>query len=149
MLERNAWKFLLVPTVIIILFGIGDLARGTDADPAIVEGLSGLTVAEIAAASPEAADVIDAATRAQGLLLAWFGIVLSSIVWFAFRRWQRWAWWTMWALPVWAIGVSVFFLLQDRPEGATIPPPMVSGFVFFAYAAFWLGVSYRGFSEQT
>ena len=41
MLQRNTWKFLLAPTVVIVLFGIGDVARGTDADPAIVEGLSG------------------------------------------------------------------------------------------------------------
>lgn len=147
MLDRNAWKFLLVPTVIIILFGIGDVARGTDADPAIVEGLTGLTVDEIEAASPEAALVIDAQTRSQGMVLVWFGIVLTAIVWFAYRQRQRWAWWTMWVLPLWALGVSLFFLAQDRPAGASIPPPMVSGFVFFAYAAFWLLVSYRGFDE--
>ncbi len=135
MLKRNAWKFLLVPTVIIVLFGIGDVVRGTDADPAIVEGLTGLSVDEIAAASPEAVDVIDALTRAQGMLLVWFGIALTAIVWFAYRDWQRWAWWTLWVLPLWALGVSIFFLLQDRPEGAAIPPPMVSGFVFFAYGA--------------
>jgi hypothetical protein len=45
------------------------------------------------------------------------------------------------------LGVSIFFL-QDRPEGAAIPPPMVSGFVFFAHAAFWLAVSYRGFATR-
>ena len=83
MLQRTAWKFLLVPTVIIVLFGIGDVVRGTDADPAIVEGLTGLTVDEITAASPEAADVIDALTRAQGMVLVWFGIALTAIVWFA------------------------------------------------------------------
>lgn len=148
MLQRNAWKFLLVPTVIIILFGIGDVARGTDADPAIVEGLTGLTVEEIETASPQGADVIDALTRSQGLVLVWFGIALTAIVWFAYRRWQRWSWWTMWVLPLWSIGVSIFLLLQDRPEGAAIPPPLVSGFVFFAYAAFWLLVSYRGFGEE-
>jgi hypothetical protein len=95
MLKRNAWKFLLVPTVLIVLFGTGDVARGTDADPAIVEGLTGLTADEIAAASPEAADVIDALTRAQGMVLVWFGIALTAIVWFAYRDWQRWAWWTL------------------------------------------------------
>lgn len=146
MLKRNAWKFLLVPTVIIVLFGISDVVRGTDADPAIVEGLTGLTVDEITAASPEAADVIDALTRAQGMLLVWFGIALTAIVWFAYRDWQPWAWWTLWVLPLWALGVSIFFLLQDRPEGAAIPPPLASGFVFFAYGAFWLAVSYRGFA---
>lgn len=149
MLQRNAWKWLLVPTVIVILFGIGDVIRGVDADPAIVEGLTGLTIEEIEAASPEGVKVIEGLTRGQGLTLVWFGTALTAIVWFAYRRWQRWAWYTMWLLPVWSISVSIFFLLQDRPAEATIPPPLVSGFVFFAYAAFWLAVSYRGFASPT
>ena len=62
------------------------------------------------------------------------------------RAWQRWAWWTLWVLPLWALAVSIFFLVQDRPEGTAIPPPLVSGFVFFAYGAFWLAVSNRGFA---
>ena len=148
MLQRNAWKWLLVPTVIIVLFGVGDAIRGSDADPAIVEGLTGLTLEEIDAASPEGARAFDFLTRAQGLTLTWFGIALTAIVWFAYRKWHRWAWFTMWVLPFWSIGVSIFLLLQDRPAGGPIPPPMVSGFVFFAYAVFWLGVSYQGFNKD-
>ena len=147
MLQRNAWKWLLVPTVIIVLFGIGDVIRGPAADPAILEGLTGLTFEELEAESPAGAQVYDALTRAQGLVLVYFGLTLTAIVWFAFRKWQRWSWFTMWLLPIWSIGVSIFFLLQERAADGPIPPPMVSGFVFFAYAAFWLAVSYRGFTS--
>lgn len=147
MLQRNAWRWLLVPTVIITLFGVGDVIRGLDADPAIVEGLTGRTIADLETASPEAIKALDALTRASGLTLAWFGVALTAIVGFAYRRWERWAWFTTWLLPVWALSISIFLLIQDRPAGAPIPPPMVSGFVFAVYAAFWLVVSSRGFRE--
>ncbi len=142
---RTAWIWLLVPVLILILFGIGDIVRGTDADPAIVEGLTGLEPSEIEAVSPEAARYIDVQYRFGGIQLTYFALVLSSVLVFGFRRWQRWAWFTMWAFPLWAVSVSAVFFIVDRPDSAPIPPPMASGIVFFVYAAFWLTVSYRGF----
>lgn len=143
---RSAWIWLLVPLVILVIFGIGDIVRGTDADPAIVEGLTGLEPSEIEAASPEAAKYIDIQYRFGGIQLTYFGIVLVSVMVFGFRKWRRWAWFTMWALPAWAISVSGVFFIVDRPDSAPIPPPMASGVIFFVYAAFWLAVSYRGFT---
>lgn len=145
-LVRTAWIWLLVPVVILILFGVGDIVRGTDADPAIVEGLTGLEPSEIEAASPEAARYIDLQYRFGGIQLAYFALVLAAVAVFGFRRWRRWAWFAMWAFPLWALSVSSVFLLADRPASAPIPPPMISGIVFFVYGAFWLMVSYRGFT---
>lgn len=145
---RNAWIWLLVPVVILVLFGVGDIVRGADADPAIVEGLTGLEPSEIESVSPEAGRYIDLQFRFGGIQLTYFALVLASVLVFGFRRWRRWAWFSMWALPLWALSVSLAFVLVDRPDSAPIPPPMVSGFVFFVYAAFWLAVSYRGFSAE-
>lgn len=144
--RRTAWKWLAAPVLIVIFFGVGDVVNGSAADPAIVEGLTGLTPDDIEALSPEAAWMVDFQARAGGYILICLGLALAAIVWFGFRRWQRWSWFTMWVLPLWAITVSLTMLLADRPEGGPVPPPMVSGFIFFAYAAFWLVVSYGGFS---
>ena len=148
-LVRSAWRWLLAPVVIVVLFGVGDVILGNAADPAIVEGLTGLTFEEIELVSPEAASVIDQQARSIGYLLIWLGVALGAILLFGFRRWHRWAWFTMWVLPVWALAVSITMFLADRPEGAPIPPPMVSGVVFFAYGAFWLAASYKGFVDDT
>lgn len=140
---------MLVPVVIVILFGIGDTILGADADPAIVEGLTGLTLEEIENASPEAVKVIDLQARSIGYLLIYMGLALAAVLLFGFRRWLRWAWLTMWVLPLWAISASASMFLVDRPEGARLPPPMISGLIFFAYAAFWLAVSFRGFAANS
>lgn len=143
---RTAWRWLMAPVLIVVLFGIGDVALGNAADPAIVEGLTGVTFEEIEAVSPEAATVIDLQARGIGYLLIWMGTALAAVLLFGFRRWHRWAWFAMWVLPLWSITTSVNMFLVDRPDAAPIPPPMVSGLVFFAYAAFWLAVSYKGFT---
>ena len=90
-LVRTAWKWLLAPVLLVILFGIGDVIRGTDADPAIVEGLTGITIEEIEAVSPEGAKVIDLQARSIGYLLIYMGVALAAILLFGFRRWRPWA----------------------------------------------------------
>ncbi len=147
-LVRTAWRWLLAPVLVVVLFGIGDVVLGSAADPAIVEGLTGITFEEIEAVSPEAATVIDLQARSIGYLLIWMGSALTAVLLFGFRRWHRWAWFVMWIMPIWAITTSVTMFLIDRPETAPIPPPMVSGVVFFAYAVFWLAVSYKGFTNS-
>jgi hypothetical protein len=147
-LVRTAWRWLLAPVVIVILFGVGDVVRGTAADPAILEGLTGLAPAEVEAQSPEAARFIDFQYRIGGGQLLFVGLALAAITVFGFRSWQPWAWFTMWLLPLWGLAASIAFLVVDRPEGAPFPPPMGSGVVFFAYGACWLAVSYRGFQQQ-
>lgn len=148
-LARTAWRWLLVPALIVVLFGVGDIARGSAADPAIVEGLTGVTIDELEAMSPEAATVIDLQARGNGLTLVGMGLALTSIIVFGFKQWNRWAWFAAWILPVWAIGVSTMMLLVDRPETAPLPPPMVSGPIFFVYCVFWLAVSYQGFTRES
>ncbi len=41
--ERLGWLILFVVSVIFALFGLGDILLATAADPAIVQGLRGMT----------------------------------------------------------------------------------------------------------
>lgn len=137
--RRNAWRFLAGLAVIVVLFGVGDIVRGLDADPAIPEGVTGLTIDEIRSSSPTLAALLDLQVRFGGIHLLILGGLWLTLVSIPLRRGERWAWLALWSLPLWGLAVSVSFLFVDRPEGAPIPPPAISGWVFFALgaAALW------------
>lgn len=138
-LRRNAWRFLAGLAVIVVLFGVGDTVRGMDADPAIPEGVTGMTIDEIRSSSPTLASLLDLQVRGGGLHLVMLGGLWLMLTLIPLRRGERWAWRALWSLPLWGLAVSVTFLFVDRPEGAPIPPPAISGWVFFVLgaAALW------------
>lgn len=133
--QRHAWRFLAGLAVIVLLFGVGDIVRGLDADPAIPEGVTGLTIAEIRAANPAVAGLLDLQVRSGGVHLLMLGGMWLTLVAVPMRAGRRWAWNAVWSLPLWGLTVSVAFLFVDRPAGAPIPPPALSGWVFFAIGA--------------
>ena len=131
---RNAWKFLLGLVVVIGLFGIGDLLRGVDADPAIPLAVTGMTVAEMQQASEPLTRMIDLQVRAGGIQLLALSLVWAVIVVVPYRRCERWAWYVMLTFPAWALGVAVSFLFIELQPDVAPPPPAISGWVFFALA---------------
>jgi hypothetical protein len=134
-LELRGWIVLAVLAATLVLFGQGDVRQGLSADPAISFGLTGKTLAELRAESPDAYEVADVGVRGEGLSLIAIGFLLLAILGTAYRTGQRWAWWTMWILPLWGLSVSVRFLLVDLAPGTPPPPPMVSGPIFFLICA--------------
>lgn len=132
--RRNGWKFLLGLVVVIGLFGIGDLLRGVDADPAIPLAVTGMTVAEMQQASEPLTRMIDLQVRAGGIQLIALGVVWATIVAVPYRRGERWAWYVMLTFPAWALAVAVSFLFVDLQPDVALPPPAISGWVFFAVA---------------
>ena len=122
-------------TVILLLFGVGDIAAGVEADPAIVSGVIGLTPAELRDQSPAAYRLADFMARSGGLTLAVLGTALTILVAVPYRRRANWAWGAMWLLPAWALTVPVSFLLVGTVAGEPPPPPMVSGPIFAVAAA--------------
>jgi hypothetical protein len=144
---RHGWKFLLGLVAVIGLFGIGDVIRGLDADPAIPEGVAGLSPDQIRAASPPLASLIDLQVRAGGIQLIVISALWTVILLNPYRNGQRWAWYTMWTFPAWSLAVAVSFLFVDLQPGAP-PPPAVSGWIFFALTALLLFVTRRGFEAR-
>lgn len=140
-LQRNAWWGLLAIAVLLVIFGVGDMAAGVANDPGIPIGVTGMTPAELQAEGPNAYRMYDLTLRSGGSSLVMVGGLMTAILLFGFRRRQRWAWWTMWLLPAWAISISVGGLLIGVAPGHEPPPPVVSGFVLGMFAALSLLVS--------
>ena len=109
------------------LFGATDIASGAAADVGIPQGLTGRTIHDLEAESPDAYGLFDFASRVNGWSLVMLGVLLSVIVLIPFRRGDRWAWWSLWALPIWAAVVPVFYLVAGVQPDQPPPPPMVSG----------------------
>ncbi len=133
--RRRAWWVLLALGVVVALFGIGDTLIGVAFDPTIPLGVTGLTTAELEAASPAAYRMIDYGARAGGPTLALLGVLFSVIVVIPYRGGRRWAWIAMWGLPVWALSSLVLGLAYGLAPGQPLPPPMISGPVVAAIAA--------------
>jgi hypothetical protein len=126
-LRRRAWWYLVAFSVVIGLFGVGDVIAGITVDPGITVGLSGLTLTELQAESPAGYRLYDFASRAQGLVLVIVGVLLTVILLIPYRSGMRWAWYAMWTLPAWAFGVLGLYLAFGVDPRQPLPPPMVSG----------------------
>lgn len=144
-LERRGWIVLAVLSGILVIFGVGDVRNGNEADAAIPFGLTGKTLDQLRAESADAYEVADIGVRANGVTIVVVGLLLLAIIATAYRAGQRWAWWTLWLLPLWSLGAAAVMFLADRSPGTPPPPPMVSGPIFFVLAAAILLGSARRF----
>lgn len=140
-LERHAWWGLLAMALLLVAFGISDMAVGAPADPGIALGLSGRTLAELEAESAAAYRLFDLFTRFNGWSMLCFGSVSATVLVFGFRRDRPWAWWAAWVLPVWAAGVLLFYIVAGTDPNQPPPPPMISGPILAVFAAIILVVS--------
>lgn len=140
-LQRHSWWGLVAMSVLVGLFGLGDLLNGFEWEPSIPLGYVGMTPQELRAASPPAYRLLDHGVRSGGVDLLVIGALLTAILLFAFRRSQRWAWWAAWALPAWATAATLVNLAFGVAPGQAPPPPLTSGPVFAVLAAAILLVS--------
>ena len=140
---RHSWQILLGLVLVIGLFGVGDAILGIEADPAIPEAVTGMTPAEIETRSQPLATMIDLQVRSGGLHLILLAMLWAVILWIPFRQGERWAWYAMWTFPLWALAVAVAFLFVDLQPDAGLPPPAISGWVFFVVTSLLLLISKR------
>lgn len=143
--HRIGMGLLLLVGAVLILFGVGDMRRGMDADPAIANAYLGTDWEIVKAESPAFARLIDLQTRAGGAHLIVFGVMTATVVLTAFRRGERWAWYLMWVLPLWAASVFLLNFLGERQPNMPPPPPMLSAPIFTTVLALALGLSAPAF----
>lgn len=147
--ERHAWKVFFGLSIIIVLFGLGDMLTGgstfQDAEAPTLKGISGMTWEQLGAASPNAATMIDYLVRAGGASLFVVGLFSLSVALTGFRRGERWAWYTMWLWPFWLVLIILLLLSAYKQSGPGVPPPLVSGSIFFVVTVLTLGLSFHKF----
>ena len=133
--RERAWWLLVAIALVIVLFGIMDMASGLASDPAITTVITGLGVDELLAQDPDGHRLADFATRSLGLNLALLGVLLTIILLIPYRAGRRWAWWTMWLLPAWSLLVPALYVGFGTAPGTPPSPPMVSGPIIALVAA--------------
>lgn len=148
-IERYSWIVFLALGLIIALFGLGDMMMGgatfEGGEAPTLQGISGMTWQELNSASPNAASMIDYLVRSGGIHLFLLGLLSMVVAATAFRRGERWAWFAMWLWPLWLAMIVLLLLGTYKPAGPGVPPPLVSGAIFFVITALTLALSFRKF----
>ena len=152
-IERHDWKVFAVLSVIVVLFGVGDIAMGgstyAGGEAVLFAGITGTTWDELKASDPAVARLIDSLVRSGGTHLLFIGLLSLAVSVFGLRRRQRWAWMTMWLWPLYLVLVVTTLAVTEKVPGAGIPVPMISGIIFLIITVGTLAVSYRKYSPTS
>lgn len=142
---RYAWIVLLLVSVLSLWIGFGDFTKAGDADPALIESVSGITWTELQLEHPPLANLVNLLSRLVGAL--WIGLSALSIVVSAtgYRRGELWAWYGLWVLPLVMLLIFATFLFADLAQGASRPPALYSAPGLFALATLALLLPARKF----
>ena len=147
LLERHDWKVWVFLSVIIALFGVGDIQIGGETyaggEAVAFSGITGMTWDQLKSSDPAAARLIDSQVRSGGALLLMVGLLSLAVAINGLRRGERWAWLTMWLWPAWLVLLLVQLMFTERVPGAGIPVPAISGSIFLVVTLGLLALSYR------
>jgi hypothetical protein len=150
--ERHAWKVFAGLSLIVILFGIGDLLQGGETfrsgESVLFQAITGNTWDELVAADPAAARLIDQQVRSTGGILIVMGLLSLAVCVTALRRGERWAWYSMWIWPLWFLLIYATFWTVQPDFGGGVPVPLVSGTIFLVITVVTLALSYRRYRGQ-
>lgn len=144
---RFVWVVFATLSVIVILFGVGDLLQGGETfrsgEAVLFQSLTGTTWDELRANDPGAARVIDQQVRGTGTILLVLGLLSLAVTLTALRRGERWAWFAMWIWPLWLVQIYLVFWLVQPDLSGGIPVPLVSGTIILVLTVATLVLSSR------
>ena len=143
--EKHAWIILFVVSLLTLLFGLGDMISGGDADPAISESITGEDWEELKTSQPKIAKAIDLQIRIGGAALFTYGLLSMVVILTGFRCGEKWAWYALWSLPILAILIFLIFFTADRAPDRIPPPPLLSAPIFLLISVIGLLLPYRKF----
>jgi hypothetical protein len=149
MIGRNPWLFFGALSVIIGVFGLGDMASGASTfgagESVMFNGYSGTTWAALQSADQGMARFTDLQVRIGGGYLLMVGLLSLAISITALRRGEPWAWLAMGAWPLWTAITLAILLTTPRVPDSGIPVPVVSGSIVFVLSVAGLALSFRKF----
>jgi hypothetical protein len=151
--ERHAWKVFAGLSLIVVLFGVGDVLSGgltfQTGEDVLFHSLSGTTWGALNATAPGPANLIDYQVRTGGVYLFMTGLLSLSITLTALRHGDRWAWYAMWVWPLGIVLIEGQLLSSVRTPGSGIPVPVISGTMFIIVSVATLTLSYRRYLWKT
>ena len=150
--ERKGWAVFAALSLILIMFGAGDVLEGgatyNGGEVVLFNSLTGTTWDALRSADPGAAKLIESQVRGTGALLFVFGLLSLLVSVNALRSGQRWAWWAMWAWPLWFVFNYVLLWIAQPDLRAGLPVPLISGTVFLVITVATLGLSFRKYHRS-
>lgn len=150
--ERRGWTVFAGLSLILIMFGAGDVIEGgatyNGGEVVLFKSMTGTTWDALRSADPGAAKLIESQVRGTGALLLVFGLLSLLVSVNALRRGQRWAWWAMWTWPLWFVLNYVLLWIAQPDLRAGLPVPLISGTVFLVITVATLGLSFRRYRRS-
>lgn len=150
---RHTWKVFTALSVLIALFGLGDVIVGgatfVNGESALFQSMSGTSWPEFTAADPGAAHLVDYLVRAGGLHLLIVGLLSLAICLTALRRRKRWAWFAMTIWVVWLAAVPAMVLALRLDQQGPLPVPVISGTILLLVTVATLVLSFRFYGQTT
>ena len=116
--EKYAWIVFLVLGLAAAVGGIPIVVAGLPVNPPSAEGLTGLTLDQIAVQVPGMDAYVSGLARQLGNFMVAMGVLLMAIAAVPFRRGERWAWYACWIMPVLVIvQLTNSFAIYDFASG--------------------------------
>lgn len=129
---RAGYFLLVVLSLGIMLFGVGDMISAMSNDVSIAESILGVTWETFQTTNQSAAGLVDTLTRLGANHMIVASILTLAILWFPFRKGERWSWYVMWVWLLWPVLVFGVFFTAERQPGWPVPAPMLSSIAFIA-----------------
>ena len=97
--QKRAWIIFFTYGLLAVI-GAPILILGTPPNPPSPEGLTGLTLAEMATRIPGILGYVRSISTQLGNFILGLGVLIVGIAAIPYRKGEKWAWYVFWILPV-------------------------------------------------
>lgn len=127
--EKYAWIIFFVIGIIVLVGGISHMF-GINTEPALVETISGQTIAELKLSSPMFFNLYNFYFSGGGLSDIGFAFFLIIISLTAYRQGLKWSWYALWFVPIFFLAWILISLSLPIEAKFSLFPPLIIFIVF-------------------
>jgi hypothetical protein len=106
--EKYGWVWYLALGLLWLVVGLSQLFNPTDLLEDDVQHITGMSLSELEAISPEAHELVLWLYGAMGNLKISWSLFLIAITLTGYRKGEKWAWYTMWLAPAILVCSAIF-----------------------------------------